>query len=338
MTAMKGDIVNRVRRLPKPSKPVQALQPLFEAVSNAMHAVEDRFSSFAVRDGRIFITMKELKSASSIIITVEDNGTGLTDNRYEAFCTTDTNFKIERGGKGVGRLLWLDAFKSIKVSSTYEDNQSKLTRAFKFRLDKTEQITDESVSSADGSKSVGTTLIFTGLRPNAYSEKFPSQVAAIKRLFGSHFIAEFIMNNSPQITLSIGKDSVIFPDAVSSLLHENKGTVRVDSETFGELLISSFLCKSSASADFDGNHQLHFTSSGRTVTTKKIDGLLGIGRVGDHNLVYHGCVSGEFLRDRVNQERTSFTFDDSVLEQIVKECAEQIRRGPLRDEIEEFDN
>jgi hypothetical protein len=35
MTAMKGDIVNRVRRLPKPTKPSEALQPLFRSVAVA---------------------------------------------------------------------------------------------------------------------------------------------------------------------------------------------------------------------------------------------------------------------------------------------------------------
>jgi hypothetical protein len=43
MTAMRGDVVNRVKRLPKPSKVAEALQPLFEAVSNATHAVEEAF-------------------------------------------------------------------------------------------------------------------------------------------------------------------------------------------------------------------------------------------------------------------------------------------------------
>lgn len=42
MTSMAGDIVNRVKRLPKPSQAAEALQPVFEAVSNALHAVEER--------------------------------------------------------------------------------------------------------------------------------------------------------------------------------------------------------------------------------------------------------------------------------------------------------
>jgi hypothetical protein len=40
MTSLRGDVLNRVRRLPKPTQASEALQPLFEAVSNALHAVE----------------------------------------------------------------------------------------------------------------------------------------------------------------------------------------------------------------------------------------------------------------------------------------------------------
>jgi len=38
---MKGNIVNQVKRFPKPSKEAEALQPLFEAVSHTLHACED---------------------------------------------------------------------------------------------------------------------------------------------------------------------------------------------------------------------------------------------------------------------------------------------------------
>src|SRR5690349_16172329 len=107
MTEMRGDIVNRVRRLPKPSTATEALQPLFEAVSNAMHAIEDRYDDKAIREGRIDITISNLKTPSSIEIVISDNGIGINDDRFKAFATADTDFKLQKGGKGVGRLLWL---------------------------------------------------------------------------------------------------------------------------------------------------------------------------------------------------------------------------------------
>src|SRR5258708_16844489 len=121
MTAMLGDVVNRVKRLPKPSKVAEALQPLFEAISNATHAVEDRFLEGAIAKGRTDVTIKNLRSPSKFEATISDNGVGLSPDRFKAFRTTDTPFKIERGGKGVGRLLWLDAFESVKINSIYAE-------------------------------------------------------------------------------------------------------------------------------------------------------------------------------------------------------------------------
>jgi hypothetical protein len=85
--------------------------------------------------------------------------------------------------------------------------------------------------------------------------------------------------------------------------------------------------------------KIHLVPNGRTVTTRKIDGLLGIGRFGPGNdYVYHGCVTGEFLDERVNQERTQFNFDETIIELIVRECSEHARQNAMAGEIVEFDS
>jgi anti-sigma regulatory factor (Ser/Thr protein kinase) len=119
MTQIKGDLVNRVKRLPKPTSAAEALQPLFEAVSNSIHAIDDRFGVKANESGEIKISITGLRKPEKLEITVADNGIGLDSQRFEAFCTTDTSFKIARGGKGIGRLLWLDAFEKVSVNSIY---------------------------------------------------------------------------------------------------------------------------------------------------------------------------------------------------------------------------
>jgi hypothetical protein len=338
MTEMKGDIVNRVRRLPKPSNSAEALQPLFETISNAIDAIEERFGNKAIDEGRIDVTINDLKTPGTIEIIVSDNGIGLEDERFKAFCTTDTDFKIQKGGKGVGRLLWLDAFEKTSVVSIYQANGKLYQRSFEFQLTPKEQITNERVIDAKVGAQLGTIVRFVGLRGNAYSAKFPSRPRNLIRHFGSHFIAEFILGKSPQITISIGAESAFFPRDVHSLLEEDRGSVTIPTEGFGDLELASFICKRAASAEFDGFHQLHYVANGRTVTSRKIDGLLGIGRFGlADELVYHGCVSGEFLNERVNQERTHFNFDEAVSEEIAKTCAETIRNNILNDEIAGFD-
>ena len=103
MTSMQGDIVNRVKRLPKPSLAAEALQPVFEAVSNSLHAIEDAFGDALYQTkGVITVTIRNARSPDDIEIIVDDNGIGLEPPRFRAFCTTDTDYKMERGGKGVG--------------------------------------------------------------------------------------------------------------------------------------------------------------------------------------------------------------------------------------------
>ncbi|WNV06945.1 ATP-binding protein [Tardiphaga sp. 709] len=338
MTAMKGDVINRVRRLPKPSKVAEALQPIFEAVSNAAHAVEDRYKDASIAQGRISVTIKNLKKHAKFEAIIADNGVGLTNERFTAFCTTDTPFKMERGGKGIGRLLWLDAFDDIEINSVFEQGTSLLRRRFRFRLDENDQIVDEELIEAPQGSSTGTTITFKGIRGTSYQKRFPSQANSVVRHFGSHFFADFILERSPEIALFIDGTSATFPRDIRDLLIEDRGTKEIQSEEFGELSISSFVCKKEASADFDGTHQLHFVANGRTVTTRKVDGLLGIGRFGDNDShVYHGCVSGAFLDERVNQERTNFNFDEKVSDEIAKLCAESVRSFALGPEIQIFE-
>ncbi|MGE4045719.1 MAG: ATP-binding protein [Acetobacteraceae bacterium] len=338
MTEMIGDIVNRVRRLPKPTNAAEALQPLFEAVSNAMHATEDLFGKAeSVKRGRITIDIKNLKTPTNVEIIITDNGIGLDDERFKAFCKTDTDFKASRGGKGVGRLLWLDAFERINVTSVYQDNGKRHKRSFRFQLTPREQITEEKISTVADDVPLGTIIKVVGLRGHAYATKFPSRPVNLIRHFGSHFIGEFIFGQSPQINMAIDDNSATFPADVGKLMVEDRGRAVIATDQFGELQLSSFICSRAASADFDGFHQLHFLADGRTVATRKIDGLLGIGRFGAGEYVYHGCVSGEFLNERVNQERTHFNFDESVSEEIAKACAQSVRENALQGEIEQFD-
>lgn len=339
MTTMQGDIVNRVKRFPKPSLAEEALQPVFEAVSNSLHAVEDGFGEALYQsNGSITVTIRNPRSPDDIEIIVDDNGIGLEPPRFKAFCTTDTDYKMARGGKGVGRLLWLDAFERVKVISIYKDEGKLFRRSFSFRLESTDQITEEEVVEISAGSSTGTSITFSGLRGSAYRTKFPSQPATIVKHFGSHFFADFILGKSPRIIVDIDGNSTTFPEEIQNLKIEDRGVSTLSTEDFGDLSLASFVCHKNASANFDGSHQIHLVANGRTVTTRKIDGLIGIGRFGpDNDRVYHGCVSGDYLNERVNQERTQFNFDESIVEEIVRQCAAFVRSDAIGDEIAEFD-
>ena len=81
------DLAGRVRNLSLPASPVNALIPLFEAISNALHAVEARWEDQTTSSGKIEIEMHRrdgVEAGSVQGFTVRDNGIGLNDANWRS--------------------------------------------------------------------------------------------------------------------------------------------------------------------------------------------------------------------------------------------------------------
>jgi hypothetical protein len=204
MTTLSENLVNRVRKLTKPSTAGQAMQPFLEAVSNAMMAIDDRHETFGeTQSGHVKIDIDGV-GGDDVNITVRDNGIGLETDRYDAFCEIDTDFKSQSGGKGVGRLYWLDAFEKIEVKSRFRGGDGYSQRAFRFRLRREEQIEDLSPDFDEfGPTETGTIVYLSGLKQGPYASEFPKQPKKIKDYVAAEFIADFLAGSSSCVTLSI---------------------------------------------------------------------------------------------------------------------------------------
>ncbi|MCF7699834.1 hypothetical protein [Loktanella sp. M215] len=301
MASIDQNIVNRVRKLTKPSNAAQALQPVFEAVSNAKFAIDDLNDQRADSDqrkGRIDVEVGKLSDSSKVKIAITDDGIGLDKDRFDAFRVIDTDFKSKKGGKGVGRLFWLDSFKSISVFSTYKGPTGIERRAFEFVLANKDQIVDRD-PEAGGISGLGTRVEFSGVRGDRYIQHFPKKRDTFLRYFSAHFIADFLVGSGPEIFVNINGDITTYPKAISELVVGQKVTIETPPhDDFGILTIECFTCKEDASKGLDGMHQLHLLADERTVATREVDKLIGIRRLeeGDmDDLVFHGCVSGSFF-------------------------------------------
>jgi hypothetical protein len=117
----------------------RALLPLFEAVVNAIQAVDDApgrdlgSGSIEVRVIRRSQALFEfdpitLPTPAEPIMSfvVKDNGVGFDDRNMESFRTLDSEYKSAKGCRGVGRFLWLKAFKRVEVISRYLDDEKAL--------------------------------------------------------------------------------------------------------------------------------------------------------------------------------------------------------------------
>lgn len=340
MPSLTGNIENRVRKLAKPSNAAQALQPVFEAISNGFFAVEDRFKEEAKSSGTLNIRVTGIKDLSSIVIEISDNGIGLDDAHFNAFLTVDTDFKADKGGKGVGRLYWLDAFQEIYVESAFSDGWQIKRRSFKFDLAKEEQVVAVESENLLTSSATGTVIRFRGIRSKEYARFFPNNSEQFHRYFAAHFIADFLLDSSSNVNLDVDGERETYPSRISALVvGPTLGPTVTDTDAFGQLSITGFACDPLASFGLDGQHQLHLLANGRTVESRKVDNLLGlpsVERLGRSGLVFHGCVSGDFLDTRVNEGRTGFNLSDADLKKISRLCMDFVKAQFFPEQILKF--
>ncbi|MGH7096501.1 MAG: hypothetical protein ACREE4_02435 [Stellaceae bacterium] len=330
MPSLSMNLVKRVERLPKPVRTAEALLPLFEAISNSIHSTQDKYGDEIAGKGRVEITVITGRRQAPVKIVVEDNGIGLDQKNFEAFLTTDTDNKIRIGGKGVGRLLWLDCFEHIHLDSYYKTPQGDLRRRrFDFQLAADDQITNYEETEPEGTPlGTGVTITFEGLRDNGYRGRFPGRHTYIFQHVTSHFLPIFVGRRSPRIIVHSGDETRDFPAAMEEVILRLFEVKDIDADVYGTMQLTLMECDKVASSDLPGSHFVHFIAHDRTVHSQRIDGRLGLKFFGiDNNRVFHALLFGDFLDRHVNQERTSFTFDDAVIEKIVNDvCVPHITR------------
>ena len=137
---IRDSLQGRLRNTSLPKS--NGLLPVFEAVVNSIHSLEEKGN--LAKNGEIIIQVlrstqsklnlndeKNLGEVTGFIIT--DNGIGFNDENMNSFETLDSDHKIEKGCRGVGRLLWLKAFDQVEVESAYEDKSGNTSfRCFTF--------------------------------------------------------------------------------------------------------------------------------------------------------------------------------------------------------------
>ena len=127
------------------------LLPVFEAVVNSIHAIEDRkipatsgkIEIEIVRDDQLQLDFGNPLANGGLVeesnrisgFRFRDNGIGFTDQNMQSFRTLDSEHKSDRAGRGVGRLLWLKAFKRVSVESVFLSETEFKFRTFSFNSD-----------------------------------------------------------------------------------------------------------------------------------------------------------------------------------------------------------
>ena len=127
---MESSLLGQVRNFSLPKK--NGLIPLFEAVVNSIHAIEDRFSLASDISELGEITVHIFREAEQNGLdfgpgrkperaitgfSVTDNGIGFDSANWNAFNRLHFTNKRDKGCRGVGRLTWLKAFDDVSIIS-----------------------------------------------------------------------------------------------------------------------------------------------------------------------------------------------------------------------------
>lgn len=192
-----------------------ALLPLYEAVSNSIHAIEDanlspdegRIHVEIIRGGQTRMTFTDREKrpgpeARGEItgFRVTDNGVGFNDANLQSFLTLDSEYKIERGGRGVGRLLWLKAFDRADIESVYVADNGRLKRR-QFGFDARSGVSTPQTEDAVGAECQ--TSILLSHFAKRYREASPKTGKIIAKSLFEHCLWYFIRPaGAPQIRLS----------------------------------------------------------------------------------------------------------------------------------------
>ena len=210
---MKVDLKGRINNIPL--SPSDGLLPLFEAVVNSIQAIEDRQNAGEDVNGEIIVTIHRsekygqqelesgIRSLPPIIgFSIKDNGIGFNQINFDSFNTSDSTYKHERGGKGVGHFSWAKVFDITHIRSVFVQDGKHLLREFDFTINNSdEQVHSEKLSEVDDD-------IYTIVHLDGFKEEYfniikndtISEIDSIKdnpNLYASVNYAKHMYKNTP---------------------------------------------------------------------------------------------------------------------------------------------
>lgn len=118
------DLTAEVKRATLPDGLQGFLFPMYEAISNAFHSIEDRWENDLENKGRLDVTFDDQARE----VTIKDNGSGFDEANLSAFLTPLTGNKYERGGKGFGRFMAFKVYSRVFYSSGQKKPDGMLTK------------------------------------------------------------------------------------------------------------------------------------------------------------------------------------------------------------------
>lgn len=182
----------------------KAMMPLYEAISNAVDAIEehqDGFSNHSIRIRLVASNDLAHQAGDGTLVVdgfdVIDDGVGFNDKNLASFQEAHTLSKVKVGGRGVGRFTFLKVFSSVHIRSVFKRDGKALLREFDFSI-------QDELKGADTTSEVkepcGTHTSLRGM-DDKFRAGWPTQPETIAERIIAHFLIRFAARSCPPMTL-----------------------------------------------------------------------------------------------------------------------------------------
>lgn len=328
---MRHSFTGRVRNFNLPPTASNGMMPVFEAVTNALYAVQEQYPETWADDGVITIEVLRDKPTASpdsqpehqqvAGFVVTDNGIGLNDALFGHFRELDTEYRADKKGRGIGRLSWLKVFAKAEIVSIFDRGGQPHERSFTFRLSNERPFDAYSETSQPATTATGTIVTLADYR-DVYRAKAHVDPEAIRNSLLAHFIALFAQPKRLKIDLIDEGITTNLSDLFFDSIIGDKTPVSIPiDEHHVASMLHILLPKKLAPI---GN-SLIYCAADRSVVTKPISEVIGLKVLPNEEhgpLIYIGLISGSLFDDALNHERTGFDFGDIDFEVVNKALVE----------------
>ncbi len=301
-----------------------SLTPVIEAVCNSIEAIGNSRT-----DGLIRIVLKRDRiqdmglvdnpvKGDIIAIDIIDNGEGFTEANKESFDTYRSGLKMDIGGKGFGRFMFLKYFNHVTVESVYAEEGKFYKRCFTFghANEIIENETNELLSGSDNL--TGTTIHLSSIK----SKDLDKGIEVIARKLVERLLVYFATGDTHTPKISIeeedGNDPIVLNNYVGP--HSDIQQIGDDQpiEVQGRDNKYKFTVKVYKIYYSPIANKICLTANKREVTEVSLhtyvpefkDTMSEITESGGQkNFMVKAYVLGEYLDENVTTERDGFNFD-----------------------------
>lgn len=290
-----------------------------EAVNNAFDSIQD-----SGRPGSVEVIVEREDDLVSKAggdgpvrnIVVKDDGNGFNEINFTSFSTPDSLHKLKRGGKGLGRLMCLQAFEQVYVSSRFCDSNVWKHRRIQLQCEHPSLI---AALNGETNEAFSTEVHLMKLR-ESYEQISGASLERITEWLAEHFLPVLLEKPAWLASFAI-RDGKKTKDLVSHVSSSSAWSepFTIKDQTFKAVC---YLLNEHSSSD-----KVRLVAAGRVVqaNTRELEHFVShLATVGDdkaHVILVHST----FFDENVNDARNGVSFSDEGDDGLMGITAAQFR-------------